>query len=98
MYVEAPSPIVTKNRTSKEVIKVKGDHKGGSVTQLCMPLWDPANYSPQGSSVHGILQAGTLEWVLPFSSSGDPSNSGIKPGSPALKAEALPSEPQEKPR
>jgi len=26
------------------------------------------NYSPQGSSVHGILQAGILEWVsIPFS-------------------------------
>ena len=30
--------------------------------------WDPADYSPPGSSVHGILQARILEWVaIPFS-------------------------------
>ena len=26
-------------------------------------LWDPMDYSPPGSSVHGILQARILEWV-----------------------------------
>ena len=37
------------------------------VTQLCPTLWDPVNCSPPGSSVHGILQAGMLEWVaMPF--------------------------------
>ena len=31
-------------------------------------LCDPMDYSPPGSSVHGILQARTLEWVaIPFS-------------------------------
>ena len=31
-------------------------------------LWDPMDYSPPGSSVHGILQARILEWVaIPFS-------------------------------
>ena len=44
------------------------------------------DYSPPGSSVHGILQARILEWVvLPFS--GDPPDPGIKPVSlmtPAL--------------
>ena len=31
-------------------------------------LWDPMNCRPPGSSVHGILQARTLEWVvIPFS-------------------------------
>ena len=34
--------------------------------------------SPPGSSVHGILQARTLEWVLP--------DAGIKARSPALQA------------
>ena len=34
---------------------------------------------------------------LPFPSSGDLSNLGIKPGSPALQVDALPSEPSGKP-
>ena len=29
----------------------------------CVQLWDPRNWSPPGSSVHGILQARILEWV-----------------------------------
>ena len=38
-----------------------------SVTQLCSTLSDPTDYSPPGSSVHGILQARILEWVaMPF--------------------------------
>ena len=31
--------------------------------QLCPTLWNPMEYSPPGSSVHGILQARILEWV-----------------------------------
>ena len=31
--------------------------------QSCLTLWDPMDCSPPGSSVHGILQARTLEWV-----------------------------------
>ena len=30
--------------------------------QLCLTLCDPIDGSPPGSSVHGILQARTLEW------------------------------------
>ena len=38
------------------------------VTQSCPTLCDPMDCSPPGSSVHGIFQAGRLEWVaLPFS-------------------------------
>ena len=38
------------------------------VAQLCLTLWDPMDYSPPGSSVHGILQARILECVaIPFS-------------------------------
>ena len=33
------------------------------VTQLCLTLCDPMDYSPPGSSVHGILQARILESV-----------------------------------
>ena len=56
-------------------------------------LWDPMDCSPPGSSVHGILQAITLEWVA-MSSSEDLPNPGAKPaGDPAavaLEAESLP--------
>ena len=31
--------------------------------QLCPTLWDPIDGSPPGSSIPGILQARTLEWV-----------------------------------
>ena len=38
------------------------------VAQLCPTLCDPMDCSPPGSSVHGIVQARTLEWVAtPFS-------------------------------
>ena len=38
------------------------------VTQSCPTLCDPMDCSLPGSSVHGILQAGRLEWVaIPFS-------------------------------
>ena len=38
------------------------------VIQFCLTLRDPMEYSPPGSSVHGILQARILEWVtIPFS-------------------------------
>ena len=38
------------------------------VTQSCPTLCDPMDCSPPGSSVHGIHQAGILEWVaIPFS-------------------------------
>ena len=47
-------------------------------------------------TVHGILQAGILEWdaIPPPGGLPDP---GIEPGSPALQADSLPSEPRGKP-
>ena len=40
------------------------------VTQWCLTLRDPADCSPPGSTVHGILQARMLEWVaISFSKS-----------------------------
>ena len=54
------------------------------------------DWSPPGSSVHGILQASMLEWVAIAFSRGS-SNPGIELRSPALKAASLPSEPAGKP-
>ena len=62
------------------------------VTQLCLTLCDPINYT-----VRGILKARILEWVaFPFSKGS--SYPGIEPRSAALQADSLPAEPQGKPK
>ena len=33
------------------------------IAQSCLTLCDPVDYSPPGSSVHGVFQAKILEWV-----------------------------------
>ena len=70
--------------TSKREVKVK-------VAQLCPTLCDPVDYT-----VHGILQARILEWVVfPFSrGSSQPRD---EPSSPTLWADSLPAELQGKP-
>lgn len=40
--------------------------------QLCLTICDPMDCSPPGSSVHGILQARILEWVVISFSRGSP--------------------------
>ena len=62
------------------------------VAQSCPTLCDPMDCSLPVSSIHGIFQARILEWVA-FPSPGDLPNPGIVLGSPALQADALPSEP-----
>ena len=37
---------------------------------FCLTFCDPMDHSSQGSSVHGILQAGILEWIAIASSRG----------------------------
>ena len=66
------------------------------VAQSCLTLCNPMHYSPPGSSVHGIIQARVLEWVA-ISFFRDLPDPGIEPGSPALKADSLPSELPGKP-
>ena len=56
---------------------------------LCPTLYDPMDRSPQGSSIHGILQARILEWFA-ISFSGDLPDPGIDPTS--LKSPALASQ------
>ena len=58
------------------------------VAQLCPTLCNPIDFSPPGSSVHGILQARILEWfAMPFSR--DLPDPGIKSGSSALQDDSL---------
>ena len=61
--------------------------------QLYPTLCDPKDYSPPGSSVHGILQATILE---PFPFLEDLLDTRIKPRSPALQLDSLSSEPPAK--
>ena len=51
------------------------------------------NYSPPGSSVHGVFQARILEWVA-TPSPGDFPDLGVKPRSPALESDSSPPELQ----
>ena len=60
--------------------------------QSCPALRDPMNCSPPGSSVHGILQAGRLEWAAISFSRGLP-DPGIEPRPAALQGGSSPSEP-----
>ena len=66
------------------------------VAQLYQTLCDPMDYSLTGSSIHGISQAGILEWVdlLP----GDLPGPEIQPVSPALVGRFFTTEPTGKPK
>ena len=65
------------------------------VAQPCPALCDSLDCGPPGSSVHGILPGKN---GLPFPSLGDPPDPGVKPSSPALQADSLPSEAPGKPK
>ena len=86
-------PVLTKCLPAAEILT----KSVSQVTQSCPALCNPMDGSPPGSSVHGRLQARILEWVaIPFSR--DLPKPGIKPGSPVLQADSLPSEPPGKPQ
>ena len=63
------------------------------VSQLCPTLCNLVGYSPPGSSIHRLFQARILHG-LPFPSPGHLPDPGIKPRSPLLQVDPLPSEPQ----
>ena len=68
--------------------------------QPCPTLCDPMDYSPPGSSVHGILQARILEWVaISFSrgSSQPRDRTHISRVSPASAGRFFTTEPPGKP-
>ena len=52
-------------------MKVKSESE---VSQSCLTLSDPMDWSPPDFSVHGIFQARVLDWVaIAFSGTGRPS-------------------------
>ena len=63
------------------------------VTQLCLTLCNPMDSSMPGFSVHCILQARILEWVV-IPSPKDLPQPVMEPGSPTLQADSIPSESQ----
>ena len=86
--------MVRNSKTKTKKMKVK-------VTRLCSTLCNPMDCSLPGSSVHGILQARTLDWVVvPFSrgSSQPRGQTQVEPNviEPSLQADPLPFEPTEK--
>ena len=76
--------------------QVRNRYRRHVKVKSCPTLCDPVDCSLPGSSIHGILQARILEWV-DISSPGDLPNPETEPGSPALEANALTSEPPGKP-
>ena len=80
-------------------MSVSNVFKSVLVIQSCLTLCDPVDCSLLGSSLHGILLEGILEWVaIPFSrgSSQPRDRTQISPRSPALQSDSLPSEPPRK--
>ena len=63
-----------------------------TLCRLFSVVSESLDLSLPGSSVYGILQARILAWVAISFSSGS-SRPGIKPKSPTLEADSLPSEP-----
>ena len=66
------------------------------VAHACPTLCNPMDLACQAKSAHRISRQEYWN-KLPFSSPGDILDSGIEPGSPALQADSLLSEPPGKP-
>ena len=65
--------------------------------QSCPTLCSPMDHHPPGSSVHGILQARILEWVVVTFSRGS-SQPRDRTQVSCIMANSLPAEPQGKPK
>ena len=63
------------------------------VAQSCLTLSDPMDCSLQGSSVHGIFQAGVLEWGAIAFSKGESNPRHFLPHGLAFKDGSLPGTP-----
>ena len=82
-----------KNYPSRRLESLLGDFRyeekvNVSVAPSCLTLCDPVDCSPPGLSLHGILQARTLEWVAtPFSRGSSQPRDQTR--SPILQADSL---------
>ena len=80
----------------KSSYEVKWRDEKVLVTQSSLTLCEPLDCGPSDSSVHGLSRQ--ENWSgLSFPSPRDLPNPGTEPGSPALQADSLSSEPQGKP-
>ena len=77
--------------------QVSGHACACSVVWSHLTVCDPMDCSPPSSSVHGSLQARTLEWVLP-----DPRIKTLSPATPTRQGRffttALPGKPHRRPK
>ena len=97
MKIMVSGPI-TSWQTDRETTEMAGDFifGEGEVAQPCPTLCDPWTVAHQSSLSMGFSRQ--EYWSgLPFPSPGELPDPGIEPGSPALQADALPSEPPGKP-
>ena len=88
----------SKSKTSvkfEEVVKSETE-SANEITQLYLILCDSTDCSPPDFSVRGAFQARVLEWVAISFSRGSP-HPGMEPRSPAVQADASPSEPPGRP-
>ena len=81
-------------RSSKRLWKVKLKVQMKSLS--CIFLCDSTDCRPPDFSVRGAFQARVLEWVAISFSRGSP-HPGMEPRSPAVQADASPSEPPGRP-
>ena len=65
------------------------------VAKSCLTLCDPTDCSPPGFSVHGISQAGILEWAATASSRGS-ADPEFESAAPALAGGFFTTEPPER--
>ena len=83
-------------KTFWETVESGGLASESEVTQSCLALCDPMDCSPPGPPSMGFSSQECWSG-LPFPSPGDLPDPGIEPGSPALEADTLTSEPPGKP-
>ena len=80
----------------KQIILCINHGGGGLVTKSCLTLATPWTAACQAPLSMGFSRQEYCSG-LPFPSPGDIPNTGIEPGSPALQADSLQSEPPGKP-
>ena len=81
-------------KTSHTYVYLKEKEKESEVAQLCLTLCNPMGTVACQAPLFMEFSRQEYWSGLPFPSPGDLSDTGIQPGSLALQADSLPSEPQ----